>query len=489
MQQSNLQIYISLQACYYPNINNNKTTMRTEKDSLGEVKVPKNAYFGSFTVRANNNFQISGISAPITFKNALATLKMAAAKANGELKIITKKQEKAITQACKELIEGKFDNQFTLDVFQAGAGTSYNMNSNEIIANRANELLGGKKGKYEYVHPNNHVNQAQSTNDTIPTSTRIAALSKLQALTEQIQHLENELDKKAKEEKNTLKVGRTHLMDAVPITMGKEFDAYKQALSKSRKFIENQAKDLRILGIGGTALGTGINTDPNFRKSIVKHLSKLTGQNFSSAKNLTEPTNNMNSFMNFSGALRSLATNLLNLSGDLKLMNMGPKAGLSEIELPPVQPGSSIMPGKINPSIPECMEMICFQVFGNDKTIEMSAQRSQFDLNVMCPIIMFNLLQSMEILTNGMKMLRTLAIKGMKINHKHINHIFENSLCTATALAPYIGYLETSDVVKTALKKGITIKEEVVLRKLLPTKKLDEILSVKSTTQPKKIKT
>lgn len=462
-------------------------TTRIEKDSLGSVEVPKEAYFGAFTVRANSNFQISGIKAPTAFKIAFARLKLAAAKTNSKLKIITKKQEKAIVQACEELITGKFDDQFIIDVFQAGAGTSYNMNANEIIANRANELLGGKKGQYELVHPNNHVNQSQSTNDTIPTATRMAALSILPALINELTLLRKELDKKAKKEKNTLKVGRTHLMDAVPITMGQEFDAYSQALTKSAKFIQEQSKDLLILGIGGTALGTGINTDPDFCKTIVQELSSLSKLKFSSAKNLTEATNNMNSFMNFSASLRSLATNLLNLASDLKLMNMGPKAGISEIELPPVQPGSSIMPGKINPSIPECMEMICFQVFGNDKTIEISAQRSQFDLNVMCPIIMFNLLQSMEILTNGMQMLRTLAIKDLKINRNHIRNIFESSLCTATALAPYIGYLETSNAVKSALKKGITIKEEVLHRKLLSPKKLDEILSVKSTTQPKRI--
>jgi len=311
----------------------------------------------------------------------------------------------------------------------------------------------------------------------------------LPALLEEIKKLESELNKKAKAEKNTLKVGRTHLMDAVPITMGQEFDAYKEALVKSRQFIEVQSKDLHILGIGGTALGTGINTDPDFRKLVVNELSLITGLKLKSAKNLTETTNNMNSFMNFSAGLRSLATNLLNLAGDLKLMNMGPKAGISEIELPAVQPGSSIMPGKINPSIPECMEMICFQVFGNDKTIEISAQRSQFDLNVMCPVIMFNLLQSMEILTRGIHMLRTLALQNLKVNRKQIKDTFERSLCTATALAPYIGYLETSDVVKSALKKGITIKEEVLNRKLLSTKDLDEMLSVKSTTRPKRIKT
>lgn len=463
-----------------------KNSTRTETDSMGSVEVPKNAYHGAFTVRAQNNFQISGIHSPIAFKNALARVKWAAAKTNCKLGGIDKKHEQAISQACEEFINGKFDTEFTLDVFQAGAGTSYNMNANEIIANRANEILGGTKGKYEHIHPNNHVNQAQSTNDVIPTATRIATLSLLPGLLGELKKLAKEFEKKAKEEKNTLKVGRTHLMDAVPITLGQEFDAYKEALEKSGKMVERQSKDLSELGIGGTALGTGLNSDPGYKKLMVENLSKLTGLKLTSGKNLTEMANNMNAFMNFSGALRSLATNLLNISNDLKLMNMGPKAGISEITLPEVQPGSSIMPGKVNPSIPECLEMICFQVLGNDRTIELAAQRSQFDLNVMCPVIMYNLLQSMEIITNGMRMLRTFSIEGIQVNRKHIKQIFEGSVCTATALAPHIGYNATADVVKTALKKGITIKEEVRSRKLMPDKELEKILSVEATTKPQK---
>jgi len=466
---------------------NNKMQIRIEKDSLGEVKVPLESYSGAFTVRAQNNFQISKIISPTEFKKALVLVKLSAAKSNSKLGIITQDQEKAIIQACTEFIEGKYNKEFTLDVFQAGAGTSYNMNCNEIIANRANEIMGGTKGKYEYVHPNNHVNQAQSTNDVIPTATRIATLFKIPQLLEELEKLENELDKKAKDNKDLLKVGRTHLQDAVPITMGQEFDAYKEAISKSKKLIQSQSKDLLILGIGGTAVGTGINTDPEYKDLMIKNLSELTNLNFSSGKNLTEMANNMNTFMNISSALKSFSTNLLNISHDLKLMNTGPKAGLQEIILPAVQPGSSIMPGKINPSIPECLDMICFQISGNDKVIELAAARSHFELNVYCPIIMHNLLQSIEILTNGTKMLRELAIENITINNKQITKTFENSLCTGTALAPHIGYITTSNVIKAALKKGITIKEEVQNRKLLSNQELEEILSVESTTKPKKI--
>ncbi len=461
---------------------------RKETDSMGTVEVPKDAYYGAFTVRAHHNFQISGITAPTAFKNALVRVKLSAAKTNYKLGGLTKKQFEAIEKACEEFIKGKFDDQFTLDVFQAGAGTSYNMNCNEIIANRANEILGGTKGKYEHIHPNNHVNQAQSTNDVIPTATRVACLSILPKLNEELKKLAAEFAKKAKAEKNTLKVGRTHLMDAVPITLGQEFDAYKEALEKSGRMIAREGKELTELGIGGTALGTGINSDPGYKKLMVENLSKLTGTKLTSGKNLTEMANNMNAFLNFSAALRSLATNLLNISNDLKLMNMGPKAGIAEITLPEVQPGSSIMPGKVNPSIPECLEMICFQVLGNDRTIELASQRSQFDLNVMCPVIMYNLLQSMEIITNGMSMLRTFSIEGIQVNREHIKHIFEGSVCTATALAPHIGYNETADVVKTALKKGITIKEEVKKRKLMSDKELEKILSVEATTRPQKVK-
>ena len=465
---------------YTVNINNinhlKMANTRNEKDSLGTVKVPQNAYHGAFTVRANDNFQISGITCHSIFKDALATVKMSAAKTNGALKLMTKKQEEAIVKACQELIDGKYDDEFILDVFQAGAGTSYNMNSNEIIANRANEILGGTKGNYENVHPNNHVNMGQSTNDVIPTATRIATLFVLPALLKEISNLENALEEKAKKHKDLIKVGRTHMQDAVPITLGQEFDSYKEALKKSREFIIERSNDLQILGIGGTAVGTGINAHPKYKTLMVKNLSELTGIKFSSGKNLTEMANNMNSFMNLSGSLRSLATNLMNICHDLKLLSTGPKAGLAELTLPPVQPGSSIMPGKVNPSIPESVEMLSAQVFGNDKTIEICAQKSQLELNVLCPIIMYNLIQSIEILTNGIKTLRERCIEGLIVNEDRIKYLFENSLCTATALAPHIGYNETADIVKTALREHSTIKKEVLKRKLMDEKKLEQIL-------------
>ncbi len=461
---------------------------RVEKDSLGRITVPKESYFGAFTARALKNFQISGIHSPKIFAKALGLIKLAALKANTDLDLINKKYVPSIEQACKEFLDGKFSNEFILDVFQAGAGTSYNMNVNEILANRANELLGKKKGACNPVHPNNHINMAQSTNDVIPAAIRVAALLILPQLLKELTALENSISKKANEYKTLIKVGRTHLQDAVPIKFSQEFNSYKEALEKSGKFILQQSEDLKILGLGGTSVGTGINTDPTYKNLVIKHLSKLTNIKFKSAKNLTEISNNANSFLNFSAALRSLAVNLLNFSANLKLMNTGPHGGLNEISLPVVQPGSSIMPGKVNPSIPECVEMICMQVIGNDKVIEIAAGHGQFELNTFCPIIMHNLIQSMEILTNGIKILHELAMEKLVVNKKIIRETFEKSLCTATALSPYLGYYKTAEIVQAANKKGISIKEELLSRKIFKQKEIDEILSPENTTKPSKLK-
>jgi len=464
----------------------NKT--RTEKDFLGNILVPSSCYYGSHTARAKANFNISGLTASKAFRKALCLIKLAAAKTNAQLHLLDNKSAKAIAQACEEFMNGKFDHEFTIDVFQAGAGTSYNMNINEILANRANELLGGRKGEYKPVHPNNHVNMSQSSNDVTPTATRIAILLVLPALLKELKELENVIGKKQKKYSKTLKVGRTHLQDAVPITVGQELDSYRQALEKSRLFIQERSKDLQILGIGGTAVGTGITADPDYKKVMIENLKKLTGVKFIRTKNSTETANNMNSFVNFSATLRSLAINLLNISEDLKIMNMGPKAGLSEITLPSAQPGSSIMPGKVNPSILECVDMIAVQVMGNDKTIELSAQKSHFELNVMCPIIMHNILQSLEILTNGLHLLRTKCIAELEFNTKVIKHLFDNSLAIATALVPYLGYELTADIVKSALKNNIHVKEELASRKLYTPQEIEKIFSIEAITNPIKIK-
>lgn len=440
--------------------------LRVEKDALGKTNVPIDAYFGAFTSRAKENFQISGQVAPKIFVQALGLVKLCAAETNLELNLIDKKYKKALLQACNEFMEGKFPSQLPIDIFQAGAGTSYNMNANEIIANRANELLKAPKGSYKYLHPNNHINLGQSTNDVIPTALRLATLLSLPGLHAQIKGLTKAIEDLAKKHAQTIKVGRTHLQDAVLISVKQELDSYKEALINSQKQILHMAEELTILGIGGTAVGTGVCAHKNYHKLMIQKLSAKTKISFKSAKNFTETTNNMNVFMNFSAALRSLATNLLNFCSDLSLLSMGPKAGIAEITLPEVQPGSSIMPGKVNPSIPEMVQMVAIQVLGNDQAIAIACQRSNLQLNVFCPLIMSNLLNSMKFLENGIKTLTQKCVKGIKINKEHITELLTNSLAKATELATKFGYDLTAEIVKSALKNNRTLQEELKIRKI-----------------------
>lgn len=421
---------------------------RPEQDSTGKICVPKHAYYGAFTTRALKNFQISGIKAPDYFKKALGLIKKAAAITNGELGVLPKKHAGAIVKAVDEFIAGKFDGEFTLDVFQAGAGTPFNMNLNEILANRANEILGGKKGKYSPIHPNNQVNAGQSSNDVIPTATRIAALFALKELLPEMAKLEKSLSKKAKEFGKIKKVGRTHLQDAVPITLGQEFLAYAAYTKRNLGRIKAQSEELKELGIGGTAVGTGINTHAKFAARIVKNLSGLCGFKFKESKNKFELTSSHTTFLQSAGALKSFATDLNKIANDLKLLGSGPKAGLREITLPEVQPGSSIMPGKVNPSIPECITMIYAQVAGNEHSIETACNEGHLELNVMCPVIMHNLLQSIQILTTGTKTFREKCIDGIKANKARIKELYDGSLCEATALVPKLGYDKVAEMVK-----------------------------------------
>lgn len=459
---------------------------RTEKDALGPVKVPKDAYFGSFTARAQVNFQISGIKAPAEFKQALGIIKKAAAKTNIELKELDKIHAKAIIKAADEFISGKFDHEFQLDIFQAGAGTPFNMNCNEILANRANEILGGKKGTYSPITPNNHVNWAQSSNDVIPTAIRLAALMKKQKLLPEVKKLAQSLSKKGKEFQTILKVGRTHLQDAVPIRLGQEFEAYGSAIARCHNFIEKSFNELLELGIGGTALGTGITAHPDFRSLMVQNLSQLTGFRFKKTKYPMELTHSMHAFAMASGSLKTLANELIRIANDLKILNSGPLAGIAEIILPEVEPGSSIMPGKVNPSVPEAINMIGFQVCGNDLTINLAVQAGQLELNVMTPVIMHNLLWSIELLTNSCAMFRTFCIEGIKADKKRCQELLNQSLCLATGLSPYLGYKLTAEIVNEALKKNKTLKEVVSERKLLNPKDLEKVLSAENLTSPQK---
>lgn len=457
---------------------------RIEKDVMGEVKVPSNAYYGAFTVRAERNFQISGIKAHKEFLVALATVKKAAALANMELKQLDEKLGNTIIKAADEVISGKLDSYFILDVYQAGAGTPFNMNCNEILANRATELLGGKLGEY-IVNPNNHVNMAQSTNDVIPTTIKIAILSTLENLTVEAEKFKDSLRKKADEFKEILKVGRTHYEDAVPVTLGQEFESYAVAIEKDIKRIISQSDELKELAIGGTAIGTGITTHPKFHETIIKKLNYFTNADLKTSKNLLELTQNYNCFVSFSGSLKILGIDLIRIANNLSILNSGPEGGISEIMLPDVEPGSSIMPGKINPSIPECVIMIGFDVMGKDEAVKLASQYSILELNVMCPLIAYNILQSMKILTNALKMFRGSCIDDIKADEERCLELLHRSTAIATALNPYLGYQVVSKIVKESLKNNATIKDTVLKHNLIDETNLNKILSPEEMTQPK----
>lgn len=425
-----------------------KQTFRTEKDSLGTVRVPSQAYFGAFTTRALNNFQISNLRAPAIFRRSLGLVKLAAAEANVNLGELNPRLGKTISQAAKEFSEGKFDTDFRLDIIQAGAGTPFNMNTNEIIANRANILLKSNLGSNKPVHPNNHVNLGQSSNDVIPSTTKLAALLSLPALEKEVKKLEKALQIKAAKTKTIKKAGRTHLQDAVPITYGQIFDSHAKAIERSLKNIAKTAEDLHELSLGGTAVGTGLNAHPKFRPEVIKILSRLTGLKLKSCQNLTEGATNFAPFSDLSNALTSLASNLYRLAMDLKILGSGPATGIAELHLPKVQPGSSIMPGKINPSIPEAVEMTFYQIAGNNETIRLASANGQLELNTNCPIITYNLLQSIEILTNATETFRIRCIDKLEVDRKRVKQLYDNSLCEATALVPKLGYDKVAEMVR-----------------------------------------
>lgn len=461
-----------------------KTQTRTERDALGSVKVPKDAYYGSFTARALENFNISKIKAFPSFRIALANIKIAAAQSNAELGELQKGHAKAIIQAANEFIEGKYYDEFPIDIFQAGAGTPFNMNLNEILANRANEILGGKKGEYKPITPNNHVNWGQSSNDTIPTAIRLAALMEAQKLLPEIDKLSKAFFKKAKQFKNILKIGRTHLQDAVPITLGQEFEAWGSTIKRTHDHIKQSFGHLQEVAIGGTALGTGITAHPKYRTLMVKNLTKLTKIRLRPTKYPMELSSNMSAFAIASASLSTLGSDLVRISKDLRILASGPAGGINEINLPEVEPGSSIMPGKVNPSIAECITMIGLQVNGNHHTVAAAVHESELELNTMTPVIMLNLLWSIHILQSGCAMFRDLCIKGITANTDHIEQLLDKSLCLATGLSPYIGYKATAELVNEALKKGTSLMKTVESKDFMTKKELSSILSAKKLTKP-----
>lgn len=461
---------------------------RIEKDSMGTMEVPEDAYYGVQTARAIRNFPISGQKAHPEFIRAVALIKVAAAKTNLQLGYLDEQKAKVIIEVATQVAAGEFNDQMVVDVFQAGAGTSFHMNVNEVIANRACELLGGKKGDYKLVSPNDHVNMGQSTNDVIPTSMRLAALALMPGLLTSLEKLESALTEKANEFDPILKSGRTHLQDAVPIRLGQELGGYARAIQKLRIKLAERTGLLDELGIGGSAVGTGVNTHPDYRGVIVTHLSQLTGFNLRPTENTFEAMQSMAPFTEVSATLRNLAVELIRIANDLRLLASGPNTGFDEITLPPVQPGSSIMPGKVNPVMAEMLNMVCFHVIGNDTCIMMAAQAGQLELNVMMPIIAHNLFESFTVLTNAINVFAEKCITGIEANAATCNQYADTTLGLATVLNPYIGYLNAAEVVKESQHTGKSIKEIVKERKLLSDEDFAQLFDPSHLTEPRNVK-
>ncbi len=457
---------------------------RIETDSLGAVEVPKEAYYGAQTLRGKMNFPITGHRISEDFIRAMATVKKAAALANLRAGMISKEIADVMVQACDEILEGKFFEEFITDSIQGGAGTSMNMNINEVIANRAGEILGGEKGAYDKVHPNDHVNYGQSTNDVIPTSGKLTVLMKSGKLLEALEELHDALLEKSKEFDDVIKMGRTHLQDAIPIRLGQEFKAYALPIARDIKRIKYVLEDFKFVNMGATAVGTGLNADVEYVNSIVGTLAEVSGYDIHQVEDLVDGTRNLDSFVWLSSALKIAAVNLSKMSNDLRLMSSGPKAGINEINLPQRQPGSSIMPGKVNPVIPEVMNQVSFQVFGNDQTITKAAEAGQLELNVFEPVLFFNLFQSIEVLTNGVKTLTTNCIQGITANREVCKDMVDGSIGIITALAPHIGYKNSSDIAKEALKTGIPVARLTVERGLLTQAEVETILNPFEMTRP-----
>jgi fumarate hydratase class II len=451
--------------------------LRVEKDTLGKVKISDDVYYGAQTKRAIGNFPISGLKLPRRFIKAQGVVKLAAARANFALGQLNRKVFRAIEKAAVEVIKGVHDGHFVVDVYQAGAGTSQNMNANEVISNRAIEILGGKKGDYSVVHPNDQVNMAQSTNDTIPTSIYIASFEAVKDdLVPALKMLTKALSAKAEEFDDIVKAGRTHMQDAVPMRLGQEFSGYAKAVENDICRIQHAAQSLLSLPIGGNALGTGINAKPRFRSCVIKEIKKITGIQFRGCENLFEGIQNVNPALELSASLRGISVTLTKIANDIRLLSSGPRTGFAEIQLPAVQPGSSIMPGKVNPVMSEMLNMVCFQVMGNDTAIAYATQASQLELNVMMPLIAHNLMFSVEILSNGVNAFTGKCITGIKADKKRCNEYADATLAMATALNPVVGYSSAAEVSKEAYRTGKTVKQVTVNRGIMNKKDADRIL-------------
>lgn len=454
------------------------STVRIESDSLGTMKVPVDAYYGIQTLRAVVNFPITGVpisSVPHLIRS-LAAVKKAAASANKALGILDEPLAQAICTACDEIMKGKYHNQFVVDVIQGGAGTSTNMNANEVIANRALELVGKEKGEYQFCHPNDHVNLSQSTNDVYPTSSRIGLIRRLRDLTDAMAVLKKEFVVKEKEFADVIKMGRTQLQDAVPMTLGQEFGSYAVMIGEDIQRVNEAQKLLHEINLGATAIGTGINAPPGYAELACRYLREITGLQLVTSLNLVEATQDAGVFVQLSGVLKRVSVKLSKICNDLRLLSSGPRAGLGEINLPPRQPGSSIMPGKVNPVIPEVVNQICFQVIGNDVTITMAAEAGQLELNVMEPVIMYNLFNNISILTNGIVTLAQKCVHGITANRDVCRMYVEHSIGLVTALVPIIGYETSAKIAKLALETGDSIYNLVLKEKLMTKEELEGLL-------------
>ena len=450
---------------------------RKEKDSLGTINVPERAYFGANTQRAVENFPISGLTFPLSFIYSLALIKKYASMVNHELGLIDKEISKSIIASAQEVIDGKFDDQFVVDVFQTGSGTSTNMNMNEVIASRANEKISGKKGGKSPVHPNDHVNLGQSSNDVIPSAIHISALILIKdRLIPSLMDLNKSLSRKAAEFEDVKKIGRTHLQDAVPVFLGQEFAGYARQVELGVKRIKAVEESLAELALGGTAVGNGLNTHPDFAKRVIGFISEYSKLDFKEAENHFQAQGAQDAAVETSGALKTIAVSLVKICNDIRLLASGPRCGLGEISIPAIQPGSSIMPGKINPVIPEAVIQVAAQVMGNDTTIMLGGQSGNLELNVMLPVIAYNLLQSIDLLSSGAKLLTEKCISGITANRQTCTENIEKSLAMATYLVPHVGYDKAALIADKAHEKGKSIKEVVLEEKIFPENELTKTL-------------
>ena len=456
---------------------------RIERDPLGELPVPADALYGIQTERARQNFPISHLLPLAPIIDAVVWIKKAAALTHKETGRLDARRADAIVRAADEVLAGEHRDHFVVDPYQAGAGTSHNMNANEVLANRANELLGGRRGEYQPVHPNDHVNMAQSTNDVIPTAIRLAALAQLPALLEALTRLARAFLAKGKAFDQILKAGRTHLQDATPIRLGQEFTAYGHSVERNRDRVAQAADALRDLGIGGTAVGTGLNAELAYPGLMVKHLRVITRLELREGKDRVQLMQSLGDAAAFSGALRTYAVDLGKIASDIRLLASGPRTGLAEIVLPPVQPGSSIMPGKVNPSIAEMVNMVCYQALGNDVTVAAAAEAGQLELNVMMPVIAHNLLVTMLLLTNASRVFAERCVEGIEADPAQCEHWLEQSPALVTALAPKIGYAEAAKLAKEAVAKHVTVRQLVMEKGVLKGKDLAEVLDLLAMTE------